>query len=160
MNQRKQNHTSSVGYIGESIACGYLERNRYKIVSRNFRTRFGEIDIISKSPHKILTFVEVKTISTSETPLENTGKSYPHFSTDISSDFRTFIPQSEKSSFLLTPEDNFHFRKFQKFQKISQWYANEFPDISKKGYSLDLVCIELNAPSKTYSLRHYKNVSL
>lgn len=38
----------------------YLEKNGYKIIERNFRTRFGEIDIVCWE-RKTLVFVEVKT---------------------------------------------------------------------------------------------------
>ncbi|HOX96692.1 MAG TPA: YraN family protein [Candidatus Woesebacteria bacterium] len=48
------------GNIGEELATEYLEKKGYKIKERNFRTRFGEIDIICWDG-KILVFVEVKT---------------------------------------------------------------------------------------------------
>lgn len=48
-----------VGSWGESIAAAYLIKKRYKLVSMNYRCRFGEIDIIV-SNRKYLVFVEVK----------------------------------------------------------------------------------------------------
>jgi len=48
------------GNKGEEIACKYLEKKSYKIEERNFRTRFGEIDIVCWDG-QILVFVEVKT---------------------------------------------------------------------------------------------------
>jgi putative endonuclease len=48
------------GNRGEEIAGKYLENKGYKIIERNFRTRFGEIDIIC-SYGQMLVFVEVKT---------------------------------------------------------------------------------------------------
>lgn len=51
-----------LGFLGEDIACQYLIENRYKIIERNYRKPWGEIDIIAKNPDKILIFVEVKTI--------------------------------------------------------------------------------------------------
>ena len=48
------------GNRGEELAIEYLEKKGYKIKERNFRTRFGEIDIICWDG-KILVFVEVKT---------------------------------------------------------------------------------------------------
>lgn len=48
------------GNKGEQIACNYLSLNAYKIISRNFRSRFGEIDIIAVK-RGILIFCEVKT---------------------------------------------------------------------------------------------------
>ncbi len=47
------------GAWGEDAACGYLEGLGYRIVERNFRTRFGEIDIIAERGAYIV-FAEVK----------------------------------------------------------------------------------------------------
>ena len=43
----------------EDRAVSYLKKRRYEIISRNYRTRFGEIDIIAREG-KTLVFVEVK----------------------------------------------------------------------------------------------------
>lgn len=51
-----------LGAAGEAEAARYLEKQGYKIVTRNFRGRFGEIDIIAKD-RDVLVFVEVKTRS-------------------------------------------------------------------------------------------------
>lgn len=48
------------GNKGETLAAEYLEKKGYKIKERNFRTRFGEIDIVC-SDGPTLVFVEVKT---------------------------------------------------------------------------------------------------
>lgn len=48
------------GAYGEDIAGKYLIKNGYEILQKNFRTKFGEIDIIAKDGKKIV-FVEVKT---------------------------------------------------------------------------------------------------
>jgi putative endonuclease len=45
---------------GEDQACGFLKKRGYKILSRRYRTRFGEIDIVARREHT-LSFVEVKT---------------------------------------------------------------------------------------------------
>lgn len=49
-----------LGKIGEDIAVQHLLNNGYKIIQRNFRTKYGEIDIIAREG-KFLVFVEVKT---------------------------------------------------------------------------------------------------
>jgi putative endonuclease len=49
-----------LGTAGESIACGALESLGYRIIERNYRTRFGEIDIVAEDGGAIV-FVEVKT---------------------------------------------------------------------------------------------------
>ncbi|MEZ4905000.1 MAG: YraN family protein [Spirosomataceae bacterium] len=48
------------GKVGEDKAAAYLEEKGYEILTRNYRHRHAEIDIIARK-NKILTFVEVKT---------------------------------------------------------------------------------------------------
>lgn len=48
------------GNKGEGLATEYLQSKGYKIIERNFRTRFGEIDIVCWDA-QTLVFVEVKT---------------------------------------------------------------------------------------------------
>ena len=48
------------GAWGEALAAEYMRKKRYKLVAANYRSRFGEIDLIVKN-RKYLVFVEVKT---------------------------------------------------------------------------------------------------
>lgn len=48
------------GDKGEEYAVKYLKKNKYKILERNYRKRYGEIDIIAENDGYIA-FVEVKT---------------------------------------------------------------------------------------------------
>ncbi len=52
-----------IGKFGEDLACEYLVEKGYKILARNYRKLWGEIDIIAKSADKTLVFVEVKTLT-------------------------------------------------------------------------------------------------
>ena len=47
------------GRWGEEIAAGYLRRKGFSIAAANWRSRFGEIDLIVRD-HTYLCFVEVK----------------------------------------------------------------------------------------------------
>ena len=51
--------------LGEDKACNFLQKKGFKIIERNFRKGYGEIDIIaidsSNQEEKTLVFVEVKT---------------------------------------------------------------------------------------------------
>lgn len=49
-----------VGALGEKIALALLRSKGYKILKKNFHTRFGEIDIVAQDK-ETLVFVEVKT---------------------------------------------------------------------------------------------------
>lgn len=63
-----------VAKIGENLACDYLAKKGYKILERNYRKSYAEIDIIALSPDReVLVFVEVKTRTSEKfgTPLES-----------------------------------------------------------------------------------------
>ena len=47
------------GAWGEALAAEYLRKKRYKVLATNYRSRFGEIDLIV-SNRRYLVFVEVK----------------------------------------------------------------------------------------------------
>lgn len=49
-----------LGDIGETLAIQYVQSKGYKILSKNFRCKFGEIDIIAKYKN-FYVFIEVKT---------------------------------------------------------------------------------------------------
>jgi putative endonuclease len=52
--------SQNLGKTGEGLALDFLSARGYRIISRNFRTRFGEIDIIAADGRTIC-FIEVKT---------------------------------------------------------------------------------------------------
>ncbi len=49
-----------LGALGERLAGEHLARRGFQIVERNFRTRFGELDIVAFDG-RVLAFCEVKT---------------------------------------------------------------------------------------------------
>ena len=52
--------TKDIGDIGEKYVAKFLKKNKYKILERNYRKNYGEIDIIAANQEYII-FVEVKT---------------------------------------------------------------------------------------------------
>lgn len=50
----------TLGAVGEKSAADFLLKNNYKIIEKNYKAKFGEIDIIAKDKEYIV-FVEVKT---------------------------------------------------------------------------------------------------
>jgi len=52
-------NTTEQGTLAEQQAAAYLEKQGYRIISRNFRCTGGEIDIVAQR-QKTLVFVEVK----------------------------------------------------------------------------------------------------
>ena len=62
MNARATGRRTSAqqaGDEGEDVAARFLERNGLAIVARNYRTRFGEIDLVAREG-ETLVFVEVR----------------------------------------------------------------------------------------------------
>ncbi len=51
-----------IGALGEDAACQFLVKSGFKIIERNYRRKWGEIDIIAEKEDQVR-FVEVKTIS-------------------------------------------------------------------------------------------------
>ena len=127
---------SILGSLGEDIACNYLKQKGYQILGRNYRKKYGEIDIISIAPNKILVFVEVKTMA------------------------------AMTSREMLVPEDQMTSAKLIKFRKIAQAFAASHPELinEKFGWRLDLVTISI--PRKGTGdfdfnnpvISHYENV--
>lgn len=52
---------AQLGKLGENFASSLLLQRGWHILARNYRTRFGEIDIISRDKNEQLVFTEVKT---------------------------------------------------------------------------------------------------
>lgn len=50
----------NIGSWGEEIACNYIIKKGMTVISRNYRSKFGEIDIIARDDNCIV-FIEVKT---------------------------------------------------------------------------------------------------
>ena len=55
------NNKNMIGKFGENNVAKYLEENNYEVINRNYRCRYGEIDIIAidKETNELV-FIEVK----------------------------------------------------------------------------------------------------
>jgi len=62
----------TIGKFGEQLALDYLQKNGYRIITTNWRCKWGEIDIIADDGHEMV-FVEVKTrrANATESAFEN-----------------------------------------------------------------------------------------
>ncbi len=118
----------NIGKFGEDFACEYLVKKGYKIIERNFRKPWGELDIITMAPNKTLVFVEVKTI-------RNIGRQ-----TNVSA------------------EEQLTAAKLQKLQRTASLYANHRPELinDKKGWQIDLLALTII--DKNVLVNHYENI--
>ncbi len=55
----KQSEVPNKGYEGEQIACKFLKKRGYKVIEKNYKCKYGEIDIIAVEKN-VLCFIEVK----------------------------------------------------------------------------------------------------
>ena len=59
---KQEDFKQKIGKLGEDVACEYLISKGFKVLSRNYRKFFGELDIVAEKSKK-LHFIEVKTVS-------------------------------------------------------------------------------------------------
>ena len=122
----------TTGQTGEDLACEYLVGKKYKILERNYRRPYGEIDIVVKAFDQALVFVEVKTL---------TGL--------------------DDSRVGLVAEDHLNQAKLIKFRRICEAYVAAKPELinEKKGWRMDLIAVAVNPQSEEKpKLRHYENI--
>lgn len=121
------------GKYGESIASEHLLRLGWSIITRNYRRKADEIDLICKSEIGTLVFVEVKTI----------------------------VINNLSTLDALTPEDNLTLKKLHKIGRTCEFFVRKHPELVNEeiGWRIDLVAIDLCADGKEISdLRHYENI--
>jgi len=127
--------TKRLGSLGEKIAEDYLKGKGYRILGRNYSSRFvsgpkkGEIDIIAKKGD-VIAFVEVKTLVNSSAP----------------------------SGAVFFPEDKVNYQKQRKIIKTAEvWLVeNKIPFNSK--WQIDVVAIVIDKISQKAQIKHFENI--
>ncbi len=123
-----------VGELGEQIACEFLVKRGYSVLDRNYRKKWGEIDIIALRDG-ITHFIEVKSVSR-----ENRG--------EISrgtSDYR--------------PEENVHPAKLRRLSRTIQSYLIE-KGIEDREWVFDVAAVFLAISKKEARVRFTENIVL
>ena len=56
--------SAALGRRAESLAASQLRRQRYRILARNLRVRFGEVDLLAEAPDgRTVVIIEVKALT-------------------------------------------------------------------------------------------------
>ena len=144
----------------------------YKIIERNHRKPWGELDIIAKSPDKTLVFVEVKTMRQLGNQFGNQASSYPQLP-NPKIIFRQ-VRHSLEQGFGIEPEMQMTSAKIKKLKRTASLYAGHFSELidDAKGWRIDLLaltvqgdaspvmngsnCLTIN--NKNCVVRHYENI--
>jgi putative endonuclease len=113
----KHNET---GKIGEEIAANWLVKKGFDVVCRNYRKKWGELDIVAEKD-KVVRFVEVKTVS---------RKSYGGKFEQEVNNYR--------------PEDGMHPWKVQRLRRAIQTYLLEKYRVKDPIWQFDLICVFLD----------------
>jgi putative endonuclease len=138
----KHNET---GVIGEGIATKYLEKKGFFILDRNYRKKWGELDIVCQKDG-LVHFVEVKTVSR-----------------------RSFGGHFEQEINNYRPEDNLHPWKLKRLQRAVQTYLLEYdrknPHFAKASrggpdWQFDLACVFLDQEKQVAKVKFIENLIL
>ena len=117
-----------VGRLGEDIACQFLERKGFRVIAKNYRKPWGEIDIIAEKGRTVR-FVEVKAVS---------RESLPDGSREM--DYR--------------PEEMVDRRKLRKLARTASLYMEVHKD--KREFQIDVVGVIMIMASRTARCRLFE----
>lgn len=129
--------TKKLGNLGERIACEYLVKKGYKILSKNYGISFGEIDIIAKKRRSLSAF------------LRQGGKEPMHFI-----EVKTIIGSNNN----FFPEEKVDYKKRRKLRQLTEiWleknkYPQDYP------YQIDAIGILINKEAKKARVSYFENV--
>ncbi len=124
----------NLGVLGEDIACRYLKKLGFYIVDRNFRKKWGEIDIIAKKSGN-LHFVEVKSVSCENIEVVF-GKNDTH-----------------------NPEDNIHKGKLKRLSRVIQSYLIE-NKLEDHEWQFDTAAVFIDIATKKARVRYLSDIVL
>ncbi len=127
---------NEVGKKGEDIASNFALKNGFNIVCRNYRKKWGEIDIVAVKDNKVH-FIEVKSVSRSSFG--------GHFEQEINN---------------YKPEDNMHPWKIKRLGRAVQTFLLEQYKEREPEWQLDLYCVFLDMERRVAKIRVIQNIIL
>lgn len=117
-----------IGKLGETYAENFLHAGNYRILQKNFRSRFGEIDLVvfdlNQNPAQLV-FVEVKT--------------------------RT-------SDLFGTPQESVSSRKFSRIFKTAIHFFNTSTKKNSGHWRIDAIAVKLDYNLNLQTIDHIKNI--
>jgi putative endonuclease len=119
-----------VGKIGEDIVAGLLKNKGYSVLDRNYRKKWGELDIVVQKD-KVIHFIEVKTLK-----------------------HDLLKEQSEYQR----PEENVHEKKLKRLSRIIQTYLLHKKMEQNHTWQIDLAIVLVDIYNKKARVRFINNV--
>jgi len=131
-------HKKYIGDLGEEISCRFLKQKSFIIKDRNYRKKYGEIDIIALKDN-ILHFIEVKSVSRQKNIFQKNTTEY-------------------------APEDNVHSWKLKRLSRTIESYLLDDKKCShnKKNYDwqFDVIVVLLYKNDKKVEIKFLQNIIL
>ncbi len=134
MRQNIKEFNTIKGRLGEDIACEYLVKRGFSIRDRNYRKKWGEIDIIATKDNK-LHFVEVKSVN-----LINSG----------------LYDDVHKHR----AEENVHPLKIHRIRKTVLTYLDEKYQNKEGDFAFHIICVYLDFVSRKAKIKIIENIIL
>jgi putative endonuclease len=136
MDQEKERSRKEVGRIGEQVASKFLERKGFKIIDRNFRKPWGEIDLVALKDG-VVRFVEVKAVSRDTLP-----------------DVTPSADQRARREMDYRPEEMVQPSKLRKLARTASLYMEQKGDTRE--FQIDVVGVILNRNTKVARCRFFE----
>ena len=118
------------GRIGEEIACRFMRNRGFTVIERNYRKKYGEIDIICMK-NQIIHFVEVKS-----TASENINQYNNEYS----------------------PAEHVHERKIRRLKKVMETYLFDRYQTTDINCRLDIIVVYISKVSKEARIIFMENI--
>lgn len=117
-----------IGTLGENIAEKYLKNKGFLVISRNYREKWGEIDIVCKKG-QTFHFVEVKSVSQG-----------------------TYSDLPDKHR----PEDMLHQNKAKRLRRVIETYIDR--NLIKEDFVCDLITVRIDQEKMTARVAMFENI--
>lgn len=122
---------NEIGKIGENITKTFLVKHGFFVSETNYRTKYGEIDILAKKDN-ILRFIEVKSVKVSD---------FLHI-----------------ENLAVKPEDNLTKDKWSKLVISSEIYLQHKNISHETKWQIDLACVYINTEVRQGKVILHENI--
>ena len=175
-NKKEKTIKQIVGDIGEHLAAKYLISRHFVIKEKNYRKKWGELDIIAEKDG-MLRFVEVKSVAITPPapPLSLRGglvwlfpwrisHETPYSSQEIlpgktnSDGVTRETPRLHSGQADHFPEENIHLWKQRRMARAIQTYLLEKRVLEDQEWQIDVIAVFLDFSQKYATIRHLEDV--